>query len=295
MRILVYGAGVIGSLYAALFSKAGCEVSVYARGSRLEELETRGLLYEEGGRTERAEIRVLKSLEADDRYDYIFLAVRENALHRALLELETNCSPTIVTMVNSLEEYPIWEDICGRGRILPAFPGAGGYIEKGVLKARLTPKMIQPTTFGEVDGRRTLRLERLESLFYSCKVPYQIVEDMHTWQICHLAMVLPLARAYYEAENPLNVGKEKPVMYRAARDLKKNFLQLHRSGIVLSPPKMNLFRLLPVSILSFTLSLVFQSEFGNLFMYRHAMKAPDEMKELEIQFLSYMENIDTTK
>ena len=40
MKILIYGAGVIGSLYASLLSGAGVDVSVYARGKRLERLES---------------------------------------------------------------------------------------------------------------------------------------------------------------------------------------------------------------------------------------------------------------
>ena len=35
MRILIYGAGVIGSLYAALFAEAGYDTNIYARGKRL--------------------------------------------------------------------------------------------------------------------------------------------------------------------------------------------------------------------------------------------------------------------
>ena len=38
MRILIYGAGVIGSLYAALFAEAGYDTNIYARGKRLEAL-----------------------------------------------------------------------------------------------------------------------------------------------------------------------------------------------------------------------------------------------------------------
>ena len=45
MRILIYGAGVIGSLYAALLAKAGYDISIYARGKRLEVLKNNGLLY----------------------------------------------------------------------------------------------------------------------------------------------------------------------------------------------------------------------------------------------------------
>lgn len=49
MRVLIYGAGVIGSLYAALFSEAGVDTSVYARGARLETLRRSGLRYEKNG------------------------------------------------------------------------------------------------------------------------------------------------------------------------------------------------------------------------------------------------------
>ena len=31
---------------------------------------------------------------------------------------------------------------------------------------------------------------------------------MHMWQLCHLAMVVPIADAYYEADCPEKAGKE---------------------------------------------------------------------------------------
>ena len=121
MRILIFGAGVIGSLYGALFSEAGYDVSVYARGRRLESLTQDGLLYKSKGKIRKAPIKVLSKIQPGDRYDLVFLAVRENQpgdrydlvflavrenqLHTALEELRQNCSPTIVTMVNSLETY----------------------------------------------------------------------------------------------------------------------------------------------------------------------------------------------
>ena len=45
MRILIYGAGVIGSLYAVLFAETGYDTSIYARGKRLEALRNNGLKY----------------------------------------------------------------------------------------------------------------------------------------------------------------------------------------------------------------------------------------------------------
>ena len=45
MRVLIYGAGVIGSLYAVLLAEAGINVTVYARRKRLQSLLSKGLLY----------------------------------------------------------------------------------------------------------------------------------------------------------------------------------------------------------------------------------------------------------
>ena len=69
-----------------------------------------------------------------------------------------------------------------------------------------------------------------------------------------------------------------------------NSNSLHKLGIELSPPKMNFFRLAPVSILSMGLSFVFRSKFGNMFMYQHSMKAPDEMRQLHEQFYRYIKS-----
>ena len=288
MRLLIYGAGVIGGLYAAAFSGAGYDTTVFARGKRLEVLEEYGLRYEKKGRIDKAKVSVIKKLGNNDRYDFIFLPVKENQAVQALEELRFNVSPNIVTMVNTLEPYENWERACGKGRVIPAFPGAGGGYEEGVLKAEFLPWIVQPTTFAEINGCRSERLERLAEIFQKSGVPYQVVRDMHRWQLCHLALVVPIADAYYKAENPEAVWRGKEVVAGAAREIQDNFRTLCHAGMSLSPWKLNLFRLLPVWILRRIFAVIFRSRFGNLFMYRHAMKAPDEMKRLHDQLYRYL-------
>ena len=285
MRILILGAGVIGSLYAALLAEAGYDVSVYARGRRLESLTQGGLLYKSKGTIRKAPVNILSRLEAEDRFDLVFLTVRENQLHAALVELRQNSSPTIVTMVNSLETYDGWEAICGAGRIIPAFPGAGGGFDGNVLDAALTPRLVQPTTFGKTDGRE----RELARVFHRARIPFQIVPDMHAWQLCHLAMVVPIADAYYEAADPAHAGRDPALMRKTAKQIRDNLSAIAARKIQLSPGKMQSFRLLPVPIVGWVLSLVFQSPFGDRFIYRHSMKAPDEMRQLHEQFYHWLE------
>ena len=291
MRILIYGAGVIGSLYGALLADAGYDVSVYARGRRLESLKRDGLQYKYKGKIKTPPIKVLSTIEPDDRYDFIFLTVRENQLHMALEELRKNSSPTVVTMVNSLETYDRWEAICGAGRIIPAFPGAGGGFDGSVLDAALTPRLIQPTTFGKTDGRE----RALARVFRRAKIPYQVVADMHAWQLCHLAMVVPIADAYYEADDPENAGRDAALMRKAAKQIRDNLGAIEARKICLSPGKMQAFRLLPVPLVGFVLGFVFRSRFGNRFMYQHSMKAPDEMRRLHEQFYLWLEEYVMTE
>ena len=285
MRILIFGAGVIGSLYASLLAEAGYDVSIYARGRRLESLAQDGLLLKSKGKIRKAPVKVLSKLEPEDRYDLVFLTVRENQLHTALAELRKNSSPTIVTMVNSLETYDGWEAICGAGRIIPAFPGAGGGFDGSVLDAALTPRLIQPTTFGKTDGRE----RELARVLRQAKIPYQIVPDMHAWQLCHLAMVVPIADAYYEAADPENAGRDAVLMRKTAERIRDNLNTIAARKVRLSPGKMQAFRLLPASLVGWVLGFVFRSSFGDRFMYRHSMKAPDEMRQLHGQFYGWLE------
>ncbi len=283
LRILIYGAGIIGSLYAVKFAEAGHAVSVYARGKRLKELKQSGLRYLEKTEVRTVEVSVIDTLLNDDIYDFIFLTVRGDQVKAALQELGGNNSQTIVTMVNTIENQKSWEVLCGKGRILPAFPGAGGGWKNDVLDAALTPSLIQPTTFGEFGRAETERTKKLAELFRSCRIPYQIVPDMHAWQISHLGMVVPLADAYYLTAQPELVYKDKKIMQKTAMDIRTNFRKIYKMGM-LSPAKFHLVRLCPLWILTPILTAVFRSRFADIFMYPHAMKAPEEMRQLHKAF-----------
>ncbi len=288
MRLLIYGAGVIGCWYAVLFSKTGYDTTIYARGERLDLLQKEGLRYELKGKMYKADVKIIECLENTEHYDFIFLTVKGNQVHTALVELSHNISPNIVTMVNTIEEYENWEKLSGVGRIIPAFPGAGGSFRDGILKAALAPYIIQPTTFAEINGERTECLKNLCQIMEKSKIPYQIVKNMQDWQLCHLAMVVPIADAYYMAGNPQMAWTEDKVMQKTAVRIKNNMQMLRKLGIVLSPRKMNVFCLLPIWILKIGLTLVFKSDFGNVFMYQHSMNAPDEMRQLNKQFYQYL-------
>ena len=145
--------------------------------------------------------------------------------------------------------------------------------------------------FAEISGNKSEKTKQFSKILRHAHIPYQKVMDMHMWQLCHLAMVVPIADAYYEANCPERAGKDWKIMKKTAERLKRNFNFLRKQRGKLSPWKMNIFRFVPLPIMTFMLAVTFESSFGDKFMYRHAMKAPDEMRELHKQFYAYMKRM----
>ena len=70
LRVLVLGAGVIGSVYAGKLAQARHEVVVLARGQRLSDLQAHGLVLLDAGSGNRTvlPVPVVSEVAVGDRY-----------------------------------------------------------------------------------------------------------------------------------------------------------------------------------------------------------------------------------
>ena len=104
MRILVYGAGVIGANLAADLFASGRDVTLLARGPWADTLERKGLTVKSaffpGKRT--YPIPVVRELKHDDEYDVIFVVLRFSQLESVLPILESNVSKNVAFIGNDL-------------------------------------------------------------------------------------------------------------------------------------------------------------------------------------------------
>jgi ketopantoate reductase len=62
MRILIYGAGVIGCIFAGKLAASGKDITVLARGKHLEDLRQNGIVLSMPGRNKKEIIPVFKKL-----------------------------------------------------------------------------------------------------------------------------------------------------------------------------------------------------------------------------------------
>ena len=291
-KILFFGAGVIGSVYAGKFALSGQNVTILARGKRLEELQQKGLVMcSVKNGEEKPEISVISELKPDDIYDYVFVTLRNDNISEALPVLARNQSKNFVFMVNTPNGYSEWIQHLGKERIIPAFPGAGGKIENGIVHYQLTQRIVQPTTFGEIDGEISARIKDLKKIIRQAGFPIAISRNMDNWQKSHVAMVCPLAYGiYYDGGNNYTLSKNKNAIVLMCKALKENFVFLHKSKFGVEPSKLNLFRIMPTFILSKALSIILNSKWAETVISNHALSAKNEMKILTNDFIQLAEN-----
>ena len=92
MKILVYGAGNIGSLFAALLKESGEDVSILARGKRLADIRAHGIQLENvmTKKQTTARVKAVERLDASDDYDLILVTLPKNHVSEVLPILAAN-------------------------------------------------------------------------------------------------------------------------------------------------------------------------------------------------------------
>lgn len=290
MRILMIGAGVLGSLYAARLQETGQQVTVLARGRRLQELEQNGILLQDeaSGNLTCTRVQVIDALDANDVYDLAIVLVRNNQLGSVLPILAANTRiPAILFMVNQACGPEALIEAVGKKRVLLGFPGAGGEKDGPLVRYRIVSKLVQQTTLGELDGMPSARLTAIEQALRSAGFPTSISSNMDAWLKTHVALVSPVANALYLADGSnYRLAHTRDGLVLMVRAVREGFRVIQALGLPITPAKLRLLVWLPEPVLVWLLQISFDTRSAELVLARHANSARDEMLALADEFKS---------
>jgi len=203
MKLLVYGAGVVGSLYSARLYEAGHDVLLVARGERLTAVREHGVLLAEGDSPDVRNVPVPVVEHPAGRYDLIIVCVRAHQVDAAL-ESIAGLDGDVLFLLNWAAGQEPLGAVIGHERVLLGFPTLGGTMDGEVVRyppATLLTRLVS-MPIGEPDGRRTARQERIVQMFRSAGFKAKFEPRMDAWLKTHAAFETPLGLAVHAAGGP---------------------------------------------------------------------------------------------
>lgn len=296
MKILVYGAGVLGSLYAARLKEFGNDVSILARGERYRQIAENGIVLEHalhGNRT-TTWVDVVEQFGIDDEYDLALVIMKKNQVSSILPALSDNKkTSTILFMVNDPSGYGEWVNAVGKNRIMIGFPGAGGTRSERIVRYHIVSRFLQPTTFGEIDGRVTPRLTQVRKVFRDAGFPTAICRNIDAWQKYHVAWVVPITCALYMAGGDGHkLACNSDAVRLMVKAVREGFSVLKTLNHPITPIKLKMWELVPMAILVLSLRWWADTEHFETVATHHSLAALDEMKMLADEFMRLIRATD---
>ena len=288
MKILIIGAGVIGSFNAARLTRAGVDVTLLARGSRLAELEAHGVRLEDFRSRLRTTTRVklVDRVDPDDAYDLAVVIVRRNQLASVLPMLaQAHRIPSVLFLGNSATGPELLVDALGKDRVLTGMVNAGGERERDTGVVRYLWSKSMPLVFAELDGRRSSRTAAIRDVFTRAGLPAHAVRNVEAAQKTHAAGLPGFAGAVYAAGGVRQLAHSPRLIRLFVAAYREALRGLRADGTPITPRSNRLVEWIPQPVLVFALRFFINTRLAVVGGERHAMAAPDEMKELadEIQ------------
>jgi 2-dehydropantoate 2-reductase len=200
VKLLVYGAGVTGSLFSVRLHEAGHDVSLLARGERLAALCRHGVQLAEGDNPAVRRVPVPVVEHPAGGYDLIAVFVRAHQVD-AVLESLAGLEGDVLFALNWAAGPEPLGAVIGRERVLLGFPMAAGTMDGDVVRYRPASFMTRrvPMPIGEPDGRATPRLERIVRAFRTAGINAKAEPQMDAWLKTHAAFAVPLGQAVLAA------------------------------------------------------------------------------------------------
>jgi 2-dehydropantoate 2-reductase len=293
-RILVFGAGVNGSICAVGLYKAGFDVTVLARGKRFEELKEQGIIIEDPfkGTRNTAKVPVIDTLAPGDCYEYILIIIRKNQVPEVLPILARNRSPNIVFMLNNPSGPQVLVDALGRERVMLGFVFGAGRREGSLIhgfNAATGPKNATP--FGELDGSITPRLTRLVDIFNRAGLSAKVSTEMTDYLARHAAFVAPLAHTLilHHCDNRA-MARSTSDLRLLVDALRETLDVLDAVGVKTAHDRMTgIFRHTPKFILVLAMRILLPTRYMEVGGTWHCMQAPDERHQLGVELMALVE------
>ncbi len=278
MKILVFGAGVLGCNLARNLFRAKKDVTLLARGKWAEKIKNSGLKIKDkfSLHTSVTHIPVVTELKQNDVYDVIFVVMRYTQLDSIIDILRTNPTKNIVFVGNNARAKAIADTLPDKN-ILFAFAVSAGHRECD----KVASVDLKKITIGQISGAPSNE-HLIGQIFSGTKYKVVYEPNMGDYLLCHAAFVIPAAFACYKTDGNLKKLKGNTAYFNKMIDANiEGYRAIQNAGHEILPEADKDFEGVAYrkTCMRF-FKLMCATSLGKICASDHAMNATDEMNAL---------------
>lgn len=180
MRITVMGAGGLGGYFGGLLARAGHEVGFVARGAHLAALRERGLRVRSVHGDFELPVQAVHHPAELPPAELVLFCVKTYDTEAAARQLRGALAPggAVLTLQNGIGNAEQIDAILGPGTAL----AGAAHIESAIGEPGeiIQSSPIRRITFGELDGRRTERAERILAALQEAGIEAILTDQVQT-------------------------------------------------------------------------------------------------------------------
>ena len=234
MRIVIVGAGALGSIVAAMIARTGISVGVVARGRRADLIEQQGITLT-GLSDFTQKVDVIRAGEAPITADYLVVCTKTFDTQSALAGLRFSAPPVALSLQNGVLKNEVLAEVYGHQQVLGAAATISGEIlDDGQVRFTLNESLL----IGELDGHPSERVKGLVDVLRDAGLSAATVDNIRSveWtkyagflsmMAVSLLTRLPTGRA---ASNPHIAGIAAALIREAAALAKASGVMLGDGG-----------------------------------------------------------------
>ncbi len=288
MRILVYGAGVLGcELTHILLQNKKNVVTLLARGEWKGQIDQKGLTIRHWAqrKTTVDRVQTIDKLLPEDGYDLVFVVIQAGQLPEVLPILKENQSEYFVFIGNDPYAREVMQAMQRPAdKIAFGFQGTAGRRENGQIVS--VHMGVGMTVGGATAPLSGVFRQRLNTAFEGTKYKLTFYADMDEWLKCHAAFILPICYVCYACNGNLtrSTKEQRKALIDAAWEACE---MLKAAGVPVNDAENTDYYREGSKKRRHTEKMVYvmaKTPLGRLCASDHAMHAVEEMKYLDDAF-----------
>ncbi len=291
MKILIYGAGIVGCTYGWQLSEAGHDLSVLVRKEKKQQIEEDGIAIHctdfRGGQKQIKQTvfrpNVIDELSSQNDFEYIIVSTNNLYLKEVLPVLAKSAGNAHILFFQNMwkDDFDEIANYLSPEQYFFGFPFmVGGGRDNKSIYCAISGLKYSHTPLGELNGEATARVQKIAQALEAANLKPIINTQISVWLITHYAVAAGLSAGIITAGGARAFVLDSKIIKETIKSIREGLEVCLKRGINPKSEKANRLYYLPLFISVAIARKVYSDEALTIMFDGHTNHSPEEMTKM---------------